>query len=66
MAIESSYSWGIFGFWFIICLLVFVVLSITAAQARRHAMMLDRKTCPFCHTVYGADARFCGRCGRTL
>ena len=43
-----------------------LLLVITAKQHRRHAALTDRKQCRQCGARYGAEAIYCGRCGRAF
>ena len=50
---------------FFVFVLIFV-LVITAKQSRRHAALTERKQCRQCGARYGAEALYCGRCGRAF
>lgn len=43
-----------------------LLLVLTAKQSRRHAALTDRKQCRQCGARYGAEALYCGRCGRAF
>lgn len=42
------------------------MLVVTAKQSRKHAMTNNAKRCRQCGARYGAEAQYCGRCGRSL
>ena len=52
-----------------VVMLIFVLvflLVVTAKQSRRHTALTEQKRCRQCGSRFGAEANYCGRCGRAL
>ena len=43
-----------------------VIVALIAAQNRRYLSRTDRKQCRHCDGIWPANARFCGRCGKSF